>query len=357
MPDSYTQLIALAGRLHASGQDELGAAGYHLQRLRRGMNNAVYQVGLLEAVPTPGSLPPAVYAVKLFVPDERQRAERELSALQLLARAGLDLAPQPLVFDPTCQVAPYPALVCTWLPGEPLPPTLEAATLAALLDSFQRLSDLQPGLVAGFGAADLPIAWFHWLQRQPYLDELDGFMASLGSWLGRFSPGGAALETRLAALLAQLRQIWQGNQAPIEGSAFPLCLAHVDMNLNNYIAGPDGRVRCVDWEFSGWGDPALELADLRWHASLAGLTPTQHAWLRQHYRPPAGDPHFWQRVALWDALLLVRWPFLILRWLWSLHNGPDRLRLSQVAVIPAELWPRLEWMIARAETHLPDTRL
>jgi len=353
----YTQLVGLAGRLHASGQDELCANGYHLQRLRRGMNNAVYRVGRLAAVAAPGDLPPGEFAIKLFVPDERQRARRELCALQLLARAGLDLAPQPLAFDPTCQAAPYPALVCTWLPGEPLQPPLDVDILQALLDSFQRLSALQPGQVDDFAEADLPLAWFHWRQRQPYLDELDGFMVSLGSWLGSLSPDRAALQARLAGLLAHLRRTWDGNRAPVEGGAFPLCLAHVDLNLSNCIAGPDGRVRCVDWEFSGWGDPAMELADLRWHAALAGLTPAQHAWLRQHYRPPAGDLHFWERVALWDALLLVRWPFLILRWLWSLYNGPDRLRLSQVEVTPAELWQRLEWMIARAETHLPDVHL
>jgi len=129
----------------------------------------------------------------------------------------------------------------------------------------------------------------------------------------------------------------------------PLRLCRVDPNLVNTVWGGDGRVRWVDWEFSGWGDPALDLAELRWHAASVEMSEAQHAWLRDNYRPPDGDHSFEERLAVWDHLRATRWPFLILRWLWSEYHGPDRLRLTRPVAEPAELHARLVYFIERAE--------
>jgi hypothetical protein len=82
---------------------------------------------------------------------------------------------------------------------------------------------------------------------------------------------------------------------------------------------------------------------------LAGLSEAQHPWLRDNYRRPDDDPGFWERIVLWDRLLATRWPFLVLRWLWSEHNGPDRVRLTRPAADRAELHARLVGLIERAE--------
>jgi len=82
------------------------------------------------------------------------------------------------------------------------------------------------------------------------------------------------------------------------------------------------------------------------------LSPAQHAWLRIHYRRPADDDGFEARLAAWDHLVATRWPFLVLRVLWSLSNGPDRLRLSQPEHDPAELRARMVRFIERAERFL-----
>ncbi|MFQ5343835.1 MAG: hypothetical protein ACE5F6_20015, partial [Anaerolineae bacterium] len=107
---------------------------------------------------------------------------------------------------------------------------------------------------------------------------------------------------------------------------------------------------------SGWGDPALELADLRWHAALVRLSEEQHTWLREKYRRPAGDDAFEERLAVWDRLLATRWPFLILRWLWSERHGPDRERLTRPAADPSELRARLVRFIQRAEQMADSER-
>ena len=105
----------------------------------------------------------------------------------------------------------------------------------------------------------------------------------------------------------------------------------------------------MDWEYSGWGDPALDLADLRWHVALEAIGEAQHAWMRHNYLRPADDPGFEGRLAAWDRLLLARWPLLVLRALWSAHNGPDRLRLTQLDTSPTVLRARLLYTIERAE--------
>jgi len=84
---------------------------------------------------------------------------------------------------------------------------------------------------------------------------------------------------------------------------------------------------------------------------LAGLSEAQHAWLRDNYRRPAGDASFEERLVLWDRLLATRWPFLILRWLWSVHHGPDRVRLTQPDADPVELRTCLIRFIERAESR------
>ena len=129
----------------------------------------------------------------------------------------------------------------------------------------------------------------------------------------------------------------------------PLCLCRVDPGLANALWCDDGRLRWVDWEYSGWGDPALDLADLRWHAALDQLSPAEHAWLRNSYRRPAGDDGFESRLRVWDRLLATRWAFRVLHSLRSKHHGPDREWLTQPATDAATLRALLIRFIERAE--------
>jgi hypothetical protein len=197
--------------------------------------------------------------------------------------------------------------------------------------------------------AGLAEAWFHWFDRQPYLQELRGFLAQYRDWLCVTIAGGQAICARLERIVRACERALDESPARIERESVPLRLCHVDPNPANAIAAADGRVRWVDWESSGWGDPALDLAEFRWHEALAFLSPQQVAWLRAHYRPPAGDAGFGERLRQWDALLATRWPFLLLRRLWSLANGPDRERLSALPAQPVAVQTRLLELIERAE--------
>ena len=195
----------------------------------------------------------------------------------------------------------------------------------------------------------MPEAWFHWFDLTPYLAELHDFLQVYGPWLETTRPDGRELRDRLGHLVEECAEVLASTGVDPGRGRFPLCLCRVDANLSNAIWDRDGRLRWVDWEYSGWGDPALDLAELRWHAALAGLDEAQHTWLRDTYRRPDDDPGFDERIAVWDRLLATRWPFLALRWLWSEHNGSDRVRLTRMSVDPATMRARLVRFIERAE--------
>ena len=310
-----------------------------VRRVFGGANNALYHVesGGEE------------YACKLCVADERRRAAREYGALSLLQSAGLDLAPRPVLLDASCSVLPFPAVVYRWLPGGPLGPTLTAEQLARVLESFQQIHALRRGPSL---ADALPDACFHWFDFCPYLAELRGFLAQYGDWLAAHDPDGQALRDRLTRLVARCTDALSSSTARPGQGRFPLCLCRVDPNLANTVWDGIGPLRWVDWEYAGWGDPALDLADLRWHVALGGLTEAQHAWLRDRYLRPEGDAGFDERLAAWDRLLSTRWPFLLLRALWSAQNGPDRVRLTRPEAGPEEVRVQFVRTLGRAEAHL-----
>jgi thiamine kinase-like enzyme len=58
----------------------------------------------------------------------------------------------------------------------------------------------------------------------------------------------------------------------------PLGLCRCDNHVRNFIrrpAGPHGAWASVDWEYSGWGDPAFDIAQWATHASYTE-TPLSH---------------------------------------------------------------------------------
>lgn len=298
------------------------------------------------------------FACKLCVDDGRQRGRREYGALRLLQSLGLDTSPEPLWPDESCAVVPYPAVAYRWLPGKPLGSELTGAKLtapklAALIESIQRVHSVRPGDVAG---VELPDAWFHWFDFGPYLDELRGFLAEYGRWLIDADRQGRELCERLDRLVDDCAEFVAMSHADPRRARIPLRLCRVDPNLANAVWCDDARLRRVDWESSGWGDPALDLADLRWHAALDGLSSAEHAVLRNSYRRPKGDGSFEERLAVWDRLLATRWALLILRLLWSAHEGPDRERLTQPAGDAAALRAQLARFIERAEHAAVEAR-
>ena len=319
---------------HIAGADTRTEGSLTIQRVTGGNNNALYRI----------EADGQVIACKLCVADQRRRAACEYAALRLFQPAGLDVAPEPLGLDESCEVVPYPAVVYRWLPGEPLGPALTDAQLEALLASIQLMHTLEPG-----DCTEMADSWFHWFDFSLYLAELNDFHTQYSRWLATSDPDGNGLTNRLARLLNACKQFIATTHVNPGRDRIALRICRADTNLANAIWNGEHQVRWVDWEYSGWGDPALELAELRWHAAMTGLSDHQHAWLRARYQRPRDDDYFDERLAVWDRIITTRWCFLILRALWSAHNGPDRARLSRLPADPAQLRARFIQFIERAE--------
>jgi aminoglycoside phosphotransferase (APT) family kinase protein len=327
--------LRIVGKAYAAGADEWYEDGVSAERIDGGANNALYRI----------EVDGRRYACKLCVTDERHRARREYDALCALQNAGLDVAPRPVGLDESCRAIPFPVVIYRWTNGRALCPPLSPQHLRDLLDSVQSIHSLRPDS----STAGIRDAWFHWFDVGQYLSELYLFLKDYGSWIATADPDGATLRQRLAAVVNHTAQAVRSADIDARRESIPICLCHVDPNLTNTVLGPDGKLRWLDWEYSGWGDPALDLAELRWHASLEALTASEKSWLRDHYRRPDGDAGFESRLHVWDLILSTRWPFLILRVFRSQFLGPDRVRLSQPQEDPQELRARLIRSIERAE--------
>lgn len=173
---------------HAAGADTWTDGRATVHRVTGGANHALYRV----------EAEGQRYACKLCVADERCRAAREVGALRLLHAARLDIAPQPLGLDESCTLLPFPTVVYRWLSGEPLGASPTKPQLASLLESMYSMHALGQ---SDFEDADLPEAWFHWLDFEPYLAELHGFLAQYRPWLAATGPEGRDLWDRLARQL------------------------------------------------------------------------------------------------------------------------------------------------------------
>jgi aminoglycoside phosphotransferase (APT) family kinase protein len=337
---SWLRIVAAA---FAAGADTWTDNNVTVQRVSGGANNALYRI----------RLEGADYACKLCVVDERHRARREYGVMRTLRAAGLDLAPEPLHLDESGTLVPFPAVIYRWLPGVSLTPPLAAHHLGALLDSFHYLHGLQlEDYDPSTQLVLIPDAWFHWFDTETYLSEMAVLLDEQGTWLAAADPDGSRLRDRLVRLLDNCLAAVMAVDVDTSRDAVPLCLCRVDPNLANTVWGGDGRLRWVDWEYGGWGDPALDVAELRWHAALAGLSDRQHRWLRDSYRRPAGDETFDARLVVWDYIVATRWPLLVLRWLHSQYDGLDRVRLTLPAADPAVVRTRLVSFVERAERLL-----
>lgn len=311
------ETISLVSRAYVAQCETWQEGEKVVRRVGGGMNNALYQVRLKGRW----------LACKLCVKDERQRARREAAALRLLKLARVDIAPELVGLDESEQHLPYPAVVYAWLEGKTLLDAWSSVQVDQLLESILRSHALR---LSEAGLGDLPTAWMHWFDVMPYLQELQKFCEFYLPWMETMLFQGGELAERLRSLRALCQQRLNSSRVEISRQGIPLCLCHVDPSPGNAICGSDGRVRWVDWEYSGWGDPALDLAEFRWHIAYRSWSPAQHAWLREHYGQPVDDPGFEARLAFWDALLAVRWAFLLARRLWSEYNGQDRPRLTSI---------------------------
>ncbi|MBN1285887.1 MAG: phosphotransferase [Anaerolineae bacterium] len=223
-------------------------------------------LALLEAAelrPVEGGLNNVVYAfqcdgqrccVKLYKVDERCRAEREWRALTLLTGQGYAHHPQPYYYDPA---AHPPAVVMAFVEGYHLGRrSLSRAQLAALAGALRAMHAITP---ASSGAALWPIA-----------GNVSMILARLRSYPAD-APAAAGVKRWL-----------DGPDPPLLAQPAPEVFSRGDPNLANCLW--DGaHIRIVDYENSGWGDRALDLAEIVEHVQSRGTPDDAWRWFVEQF--------------------------------------------------------------------------
>jgi len=271
-----------------------------IERGAQGLNNCLYRVRINGDV----------YACKLFITDERQRARREWTALCSLHEAGLRLAPEPVASAPDGPL-PQPAVVYRWVGGESLGgQTLTTEDVCALVTSVNQIHRTPPAA----GVEPL-VAWHQPESFAAYLGEIETWLCKVRAWIESHHGQASSLPSWLEDLPAlfplmveTLRLAQDAVAQTTASSAYPNpALVRVDGNLDNVVRGDDGRLYFLDWEYSGWGDPAYDLAELRWHPRAKSITAAQWATALAAYTPFASDPGFAERLAVYNRLLPAWW--------------------------------------------------
>ena len=263
--------------------------GWQITPVTGGANALVYRV----------TCQPADYAVKFTARDERDRAGREYAALDALRQAGLRIAPEPIWLDRTQYT--QPVVVQSWLDGEPLDgPPQSDAEWAGLLDHYCAIHSVIPGRTA----VTLP---------KGYLTASSG---EAGKALVREQAARLPREVqpgRMRELLARFAD-W----SPPTWPAPPRTLVRVDGNWRNFIRR-GGSLASVDWENSGWGDPAFELSELAVHPAYEGVPASRWDQFAADYAQRRDDPTLALRVHTYTTIMLVWW---VVRWARYLHEIP-----------------------------------
>lgn len=123
----------------------------------------------------------------------------------------------------------------------------------------------------------------------------------------------------------------------LQNSNFPtwtvptVTLCRVDCNMLNFVRRPE-QWFSVDWENSGWGDPAFEIADLATHVANKEVPETDWQSLIDAYCQLVKDPQCKLRIRCYRKILRVWYIVRLYRYLYEMPRGLDQ----RLATLPAE---------------------
>ncbi len=233
------------------------------------------------------SAPAADVAIKFTMRDARDRAGREWAALKFLAEHAPDLAPHPLLLDRSSYA--HQVIVQSWLAGDATP-SLPANDPAwhALCRHLVKIHSLpaSPGHPAICSVV-------------LYVTSPADALQAIRAQHCRLSP--EEWTSGVNDLIAQAHSApWPHLPQP------PLRFCRGDPNIRNFIRRPNAWAS-IDWEYSGWGDPAFEIADFLVHAAHIEWPRQQTRRLVDLYSASSSDPTITQRIAFYETLMLVWW--------------------------------------------------
>jgi aminoglycoside phosphotransferase (APT) family kinase protein len=274
--------------------------GYRIQPFSGGNNNLLYR-----AVNHEHDL-----VIKFTIRDTRDRAGREFETLTALQQVALSLAPIPIYLDRDSY--PQPVIIQSYLDGVV---SAESCTTDAdwdnLIAHYLTLHSVTPDHVqTSLRSAVLNMYNAEQAKRTIY------------EQLARLPPDQHSAEMK--AIMARVEH----KRWPIWNTP-PVALTRSDPNPSNFIRRTDAWLS-VDWENSGWGDPAFEIADMMVHPAYMHVTSERWESVIAAYCHGMSDPNAEVRIRTYYALMLAWWVVRFARYLYELPHGVDK-RLAPLA--------------------------
>jgi aminoglycoside phosphotransferase (APT) family kinase protein len=300
--------------------------GWDIQPITGGMNNLVYRTTSEEQD----------LAIKLCRCDARDRAGREFAALHVLNQLGLDIAPCPIALDRGQYV--YPVVVQSWLAGETIDtPPVSDHEWDALLQHFVTLHQVTPERWQGL-----------LLPAVTNIASVAQGRAMFAEQIGMLPP--EAWPDGLDRLVTLVEQV-----VLTEPGGARIALCHVDANTRNFVRRDIGWA-AVDWENSGWGEPAFEIVDMMTHPAYAAVRSERWDWVIQRYTELSGDGYAPAKIVAFYPLMLAWWAVRTARLIYELPRGLD-VRLSGTAELQANLDQQYQRYLASAMYVLQGDRV
>jgi aminoglycoside phosphotransferase (APT) family kinase protein len=284
----------LAHLADGSHQDEEQWQEWQITRITGGRNNLLYRA----------SGPGGDLAIKFSVRDERDRAGREYGALAALRQAGLSVAPEPILLDRTTYR--QPVVVQSWLAGEvsDTPPWTD--------DEWQKLVQHLAGVhTVTPETTRMQLPWA----------TINANTTEEGKWRVQEQMAHIPRKAQPTSLRALLHR-FEASRFP-EWSSAPVALCRLDNNITNYVRRP-GPWASVDWEYSGWGDPAFDVANLVTHVAFQDVASSRWKWFTDRYCSLVEDESAAVRIQVYCHILLVWWAARLARYLYEIPRGQDR---------------------------------
>ena len=315
-------LTALLSYLDTAQPNEWQQVGdWYVRRVAGGANNLVYRAS--------GSA--GEVAVKFCIKDARDRAGREFGALSALREAGLTLAPKPLLLERERYTRSV--VVQEWLEGrvKSAPPDSDE-DWEKLIGHYAELHRLTPKKTK----PSLPKALFN----APSVSTAKQLVTQQ---LSRIPA--AAYPEGLHGLIERFTA-WEKPTWPEPRVA----LCRVDANITNFVQSA-GYWRSVDWENSGWGDPAFELADLMSHPAYMEVPDAQWAHVAERYAQLTRDDVA-ERLKVYYPAMLVFWAARFALYLYEVPRGLDPRLVARPADWQADCGRKYKHYLERAHQQL-----
>lgn len=261
--------------------------GWQLCRMTGGWNNLLYRA----------KKDASDLVVKFTRRDTRDRTSREFYALKIMQALCPGFAPAPVLLEN----ARYPLQVVVqwWMDGDPceVPPAVpqEWQRLAEHYVAIHTISPerVETSLLPQLKPAALTFS--HADDARRYVIESadrlhqDAWVEDLRRVVNRLK------KTRFPT--------W-----PDPPCTFDRC----DPNIKNFMRLPGEQPwASVDWENSGWGDPAFEIGDMMTHPCYKDVSASQwDCFLQLYAESSLPDARFFMRARAYYAIILVRWAYL-----------------------------------------------